>query len=176
MAQLPLDAVRAILAQESEIPAALAWAERHGHTLEYDSDSLTVRLPVDGPAVGANGAREPYLLVGWLEDFDLLPPIWRFVDPRNGRVIGRAAYPAPGPTGSSVLHSNGVICAPWSRLAYADAGEGGPHSDWGAQREWKRAAPNYTHAETIPDMLDRIVREIRCSGGRMTPLPLLPLP
>ena len=170
MPQLPKETVRAILGQESEIPAARAWARRRQLDLAYDEEALTLRLAMTGPSAISNSEPEPYLLLASFEDYDVLPPIWRFVDPRGGAVIGQAAYPKP--TGASVLHSNGLICAPWSRLAYAV--HGGPHNDWGVLNAWKTAAPTSSHALTIPDMLNRIVREVRQSCGRMAPLPAVP--
>jgi len=170
VAQLPKETVKALLAQESEMPAARAWAHRRGLELDYDAEAITLRLALVGPGAAPGAGPEPYLITASLEDYDVLPPIWRFVDPRTGAVIGTAAYSHPD--GSSVLHSNGLICAPWSRLAYAS--EGGVHPDWGALTGWKTAAPTYTQALTIPDMLERITRDVRHSKGRMAPLPGLP--
>lgn len=171
MPQLPRETVKAILAQESEIPAARAWARRFRLELAYDEEMLTLRLALQGPSADPGGEPEPYLVIAGLEDYDVLPPIWQFVDPRTGGVIGKAAYPQPpaSPSMESVLHSKGLICAPWSRLGYKS--EGGVHTDWGALTGWKTAAPTRTHAVTIPDMLDRIGREVRRSRGRMAPLP-----
>lgn len=170
MPLLPREVVKTILAQESGIPAAHAWARRRKLDLDYDSEALTLRLVLEGLGADPRGEPEPYLVMGSFEDYDVLPPIWRFVDPRTGTEIGKAAYPLP--VGPSILHSNGLICAPWSRPAYAC--EGGPHPDWGSPTGWKTAAPDYTHALTIPDMLDRIARDVGRSRGRMAPLPPLP--
>jgi hypothetical protein len=170
VSQLPKETVRAILAEESEIPAARAWAARRGLKLVYAEDALTLRVKLAGPPANKGDHREPYLVTAELEDFDVLPPIWRFLDPRTGAVVGPAAYPRP--TGSSILHPNGLVCAPWSRLAYQ--AEGGPHPDWDAPTGWKTPRPPYTHATAIPDMLDRIAREVARSCGRMAPLPPLP--
>lgn len=172
MPQLPRETVRVILAQEQHIPAARTWAARRSIELSFDEDALSLCLQLEGPPANPAAEPETYRIVGDLDDFDVLPPVWRFVDPRNGSTIGKAGYPQP--TGSSVFHGHGLICAPWSRLAYTDAGEGGPHSDWGPQAGWKLAAPGHTRAVTIPDMLDRIYREVRTSRGRMAPLPSLP--
>jgi hypothetical protein len=168
--QLPKATVRATLAQDSEIPAARAWARRRGLDLAYDEEALTLRIALEGPPANEGSEREVYLVTAELEDYDVLPPIWRFVDLRNGAVIGPPAYPQPN--GASVLHSNGLVCAPWSRLAYSS--EGGPHGDWGAPTGWKTAAPGSSRALTIPDMLDRIAREVGRSRGRMAQLPPLP--
>lgn len=167
MPHLPTQTVRTIVAQDQEIPAAFAWAKRAGLRLHYDEDVLALSL--EGRSADGDDLTEAYLLTGQLDDYDVLPPIWRFVDPRNREIIGPPAYPQP--ISGSVLHPNGLICAPWSRLAYSS--EGGPHNDWGVPTGWKTAAPGSSHAVTIPDMLQRLVREVRQSRGRMAPLPPL---
>jgi hypothetical protein len=168
--QLPKETVAATLGQPEEVPAAVAWARRRGLDLAYDATALTVRLVLDGPGVSDQRPCERYVVQGVLEDYDVLPPAWRFIDPRTAGVIGQAAYPRP--VGNSVLHGNGVICAPWNRLAYQV--DGGPHGDWGPTTGWKMPRSGYTQALTIPDMLDRIHREVKRSRGRMAPLPPLP--
>lgn len=170
MPQIPRETIAATLGQPEEIPAAVAWARRRGLDLAYDAAALTVQLVLDGPGVSDQHSWERYVVQGVLEDYDVLPPAWRFLDPRTDGVIGPAAYPRP--VGDSILHGNGVICAPWNRLAYQV--EGGPHGDWGLPTGWKTPRPPYTHAVTIPDMLDRIHREVTRSQGRMAALPPLP--
>jgi len=169
VASLPKAVVRATLQQSDQIPAALAWAKRLGLELQYDEDRLLLHLPLEAPGSTPEALPEPYLIRGEFEDFDVLPAVWRFVDPRSGDIVGLAGYPSPD--GSSVLHTNGLICAPWSRLAYKT--EGGPHEDWGTLTDWKTPRPPYTHALTIPDMLDRLYRETRRSKSRMASLPVL---
>jgi hypothetical protein len=170
VASLPKAIVKATLQRPDQIPAALAWAKRLGLELRYDDDRLLLHLRLEAPAATPEMVPEPYLIQGELEDFDVLPAIWRFLDPRSGADVGLAGYPRP--EGSSVLHTNGLICAPWSRLAYKT--EGGPHEDWGTMTDWKTPRPPYTQALTIPDMLDRLYRETRRSKGRMASLPVLP--
>jgi hypothetical protein len=167
VAQIPRETVAATLGQPEEMPAAIAWAQRRGLDLVYVPSALTVRLVLDGPRVSDQHTRERYVVQGSLEDYDVVPPAWRFLDPRTDRAIGQPAYPQPA--GNSILHGNGVICAPWNRLAYQV--EGGPHGDWGPTTGWKTPRPGHTHAVTIPDMLDRIHREVQRSRGRMAPLP-----
>ena len=167
MPHLPKTTVQATLAQQDQIPAARAWAARHGLEFSYDEDLLLVTLRLDGPGSSANAPAEPYLITGEMVDFDVLPVLWRYVDPRTGVAVGLSAYPRPA--ASSVLHSQGLICAPWSRPAYKS--EGGPHDDWGPMTDWKRPRPPYTHAITIADMLDRLFRETKRSIGRMAALP-----
>jgi hypothetical protein len=112
--QLPKATVRAVLGQDQEIPAALAWARRRGLELTFDELAFVLTLPLCG-ALPASGSQPPerFLITGSLDDYDVLPPIWRYVEPRTGELIGPPAYPTAG----SVFHSNGLVCAPWSRLA-----------------------------------------------------------
>ena len=167
MPHIPRETVAVTLDQPEEVPASIAWARRRGINLVYDAATVTIRMVLDGPGIGDRSPREKYLVEGVLEDYDVVPPAWRFLDPRTDDVIGPAAYPQP--VGNSVLHGQGVLCAPWNRLAYKI--EGGPHEDWGPTTGWKTPRPGYTHAVTIPDMLDRIHREVQRSRGRMAPLP-----
>lgn len=164
MGALPIAVVLAELEEETELVAARAWAERGGVELEWDSAELRLRVPMTS-VLG-----EAYLLEGRLDDYPALPPAWVFLDPRTGLEVGKAGYPLG--VSSSVMHGNGCICAPWNRLAYAVCG--GPHPDWGEFGDWRRPRPPYTHACAIPDMLDRISREVRSSPGRMAPLPVEP--
>lgn len=168
MSLLARDDVLAYLEGDDEIPGAIRWATYHDleQTWDHQTLALTVRLK------GGGERQELYLLEGKFEDYRAMPPTWRFLDPRTGSDIGRAAFPAPGsfPLGS-VLHSTkAVICAPWNRLAYAD--RGGPHNNWDVAN-WQTTAPQYTSAWTIPDMLARIRAEVIISPGRLDPLPAI---
>ena len=170
MPLLACDDVLAFLEGEDEIPGAIRWAAYHGLDHTWDGQALLLTVRLTGSS-DREGEQEPYLLAGSFEDYRVMPPAWRFLDPRTGQDIGLAAYPAAGPFQSgSVLHSNGVICAPWNRLAYAD--RGGPHSDWNATN-WQSAAPQHSSARTIPDMLARIRAEVTISPRRLAPLPAL---
>jgi len=165
MALLPVAAVRSRV--DEEVTAARGWAERHGCRLEYDEGDLRLRVALAGP----DG--EAYLLEGRFDDYPTLPPSWRFLHPRTGKRIGRAAYPRPAsphPRGTALVIQSGtegaVVCAHFNRLAFAE--QGGPHGDWGSLAEWRtpgRAA--YTFAETIGDMVARIALEVADSAGRM---------
>jgi hypothetical protein len=165
MALLPAAAVRSQV--EEELPAARGWAERRKYELEYDEEEVRLRAALVGPD------EEPYLLEGVFDDYPTLPPTWRFVDPRSGEPIGRAAYPRPAsphPRGSALVIESGmegvVICAHFNRLAFAE--QGGPHGDWGPLANWRNPGSSaYTFAETIGDMLSRIALEVSDSSGRM---------
>jgi hypothetical protein len=179
VALLDPEDVRANLLESEEIPAAIRWAELHGLRHDWDEENLVFKLCLEGqreeaqPSASTSGDKEQYRLIGTFPDYRVMPPEWRFVDPRNEAEIGRPAYPHPGPfPNGSILHTNGVICAPWNRLAYGD--RGGPHTDWQDAASWQTTAPGSTRALTIPDMLGRIRAEVGVSPQRMGPLPPLP--
>ncbi len=167
MALLDRETVLAYLEEPSEMPAAIAWAEYHRLDHAWDTDQLVFSLRFIGRSENTSG-EEPYLLIGRFDDYRLLPPTWRFVDPDSGEEIGTAAYPLGDWPDGSILHPNGVICAPWSRVSYAD--RGGPHNEWTEPTKWQTLVPEHTQANTIPDMLARIHAEVRRSPHRMAPL------
>lgn len=167
VARSPTDTIaRSFVEAPTEMPAALRWAARTGLDLVYDSRSLTAHLAITGPADAENKADEAFLITADFDQYRLLPPIWKFVHPHTRQEIGLPAYPRP--VGPSVFHGQGLICAHWSRMAYAE--HGGPHGDWGGAGDWQQPRTG-TVALTIPDMLDRLVREVGWSRGRMGPLP-----
>lgn len=159
--------VLAYLAEE--IPAAIAWATDKGLEPEWNPDTLTFSLRLQGR--GESETVEHYLLVGTFDDYRVEPPTWRFLDPRTGDKIGAPAYPAGAWANGSIFHSNGLICAAWNRDAYGD--RGGPHANWGAATQWQTVGREYVQADTIPDMLARIYAELQLSCGRMQPLPAI---
>lgn len=167
MPLLPPEMVRTYLAAEDEIPAALALAGRRRLDLRYDEEDVSLTLRLEGPAADPSGEPESYLVTASFDDYRVLPPAWRFVHPRTGSEVGPAAYPHP--TGPSIFHPNGLICAHWNRLAYSEVG--GPHGDWGGPANWQKPPPGTSVALTVSDMVDRIVREVAASAGRMGPLP-----
>ena len=148
---------RAIL--ESELPAAQAWAARHGWQLDADLEGLRVTAstlhPVDGRAV---------VLVGGFDDYKVLPPDWMFTAP-DGTAGGPDAWPARGtlPGGSgSIFHSVGVICAHFSRRAYA--AYQGPHGNWDATA-WLDVHEG-ARAATLGQMLAVFHAHLAVSPGR----------
>lgn len=158
--------VLAYLAEE--IPAAIDCVTRKGLQPDWNPDTLTFSLRLQGR--GENDSVEDYLLIGTFDDYRVEPPTWRFLDPRTGASIGAAAYPAGSwLNGGSVFHPNGLICATWSRDAYGD--RDGPHADWGAATQWQTVGREHSQADTIPDMLARIYAELKLSPHRMQPLP-----
>lgn len=155
---VPADVSRASL--EAEAPAVQAWAARRGWAAQLDLQRLGLVATFAHPADASL-----LLLVADLTDYRALPPAWRFVDPLTGTSTPRA-FPAAGPVlgQSSIFHPNAIICAPWNRLAYADAG--GPHPNWGDATNWLTVAEGPV-AHTVADMLATIHVHLQSSGGRM---------
>lgn len=144
---------------EVELPAISAWAGRHGWSTVWLNDTYQLRCSTYHPR-----QRKLVELVGTFDGYPALPPAWRFVSPGTDNEE-RKAWPSagavPGVNGS-ILHSNPCICAPWSRLAYSE--HNGPHSEW-QMAGWKTAAPGYTRASSIADMLDQIHLHLQASPG-----------
>lgn len=174
MSLLPRKVVLANL--KEEIAGALRWAGHFGLVHGWDEAALLFTVRLEGQPDQGDG-REPYLLTGLFDDYRVVPPAWRFVDPRTGKDIGLPAFPAAGSfPGGSVLHPNAVICAPWNRLAFKTTeNPSGVHEDWGTLSAWERAAPAHTQARTIPEMLGRLRLEVALSAQRLAPLPPLEL-
>jgi hypothetical protein len=156
---VPAAVTRAVLADE--VSAVAAWATRQkGWEAQTDMDGLRLSARTTHPATGI-----PLRIDADLDGYPGFPPAWRFVDPSTGQPLPQA-FPRggaiPGISGS-IFHSNRVVCAPWNRLAYAE--HGGPHGDWGALTNWKSAAPTYTKADTLADMLSQIALHLSASPG-----------
>jgi hypothetical protein len=147
------------------MPAAAAFAERNGLRLDWDADNL--RLRVTG--LTQPGTNETFTLVGDFVGYRVIPPAWDLEDPDSGALGTQVAFPQPngGPIGS-IFHSKPVICAPFNRLAYADAS--GPHSgDWGASTGWLTAGAGYVRATTVGDMIATVHLHLGWTSGRMGP-------
>jgi hypothetical protein len=146
---------------ETERPAILAWAAKYGWSVGISPADRMIRVGTSHPAAGV-------ALTG-LADCAWYPsaaPAWQFVNAAGASA--RSAYPAPGNTpgiSGSIFHRNGLICAPWNRLAYGELG--GVHSDWGGIVNWKTAARGYTQAHTIADMLQALMIHLMASPGMM---------
>jgi hypothetical protein len=181
MALVPAQVTRAYLEQPGELHAALTEARESGLQPVWEPSRLRLRLALKGPPAPAPGDAplaagaaepsiwsEPYLLEGLFDDYRTLPPVWRFLDPRDGQDVGPAGYPRP--LGASVLHSQGLVCAHFSRLAYAE--HGGPHGNWNSTEAWQQPVEG-TVAMHMAAMLARLIWEVRYnSAGRMADLPI----
>jgi hypothetical protein len=87
--------------------------------------------------------------------YPVQPPAWHWCDPEGIRTD----RPADRPHGSGFLHTSGVICAPWNRLAYKSVDPRGPHADW-AIGDWQKNS--YTGGcTTLAHMALRIQVELK---------------
>lgn len=159
MAAIPIAVTQAVIA--SELSAITAWAGRNTHwSVSADIEALQLTAETLHPVTEAK-----LRIIADLDGYPGIPPRWQFVDPSTGEPTPQA-FPLggaiPGISGS-IFHGNRVICAPWSRLAYAEFN--GPHGDWGPLTNWKSAAPTYTKADTLADMLDQIALHLSVSPG-----------
>lgn len=142
---------------EGELPGMRGYADRHGWRVAWDPAHLL--LTVDGRHPGAGTAARLHADV---TDYRAVPPAWTFGIDADSTV---ARFPQPGTVPEniqSIFHSNGVICAPFSRLAYAN--HGGPHGDWGGPANWLQITGKVT-AKTLGDMLAHIVLHLKYSPG-----------
>jgi hypothetical protein len=162
---VPAAVTRAMIATES--PAVIAWAARHGWTVELDAGDLALVAFVAHPAlklVPADSPAPPVTFRADLPGYAALPPSWTCRHPDGS--TSKSAYPEAGTTQalpSSIFHAQGLICAPWNRLAYGD--KGGPHSNWGDAANWKTVDPTATKADTLVDMLSCLDLHLASSPG-----------
>lgn len=147
---------------EDELESARAWGERHQVPITWKPEALELRAVLVQPSTGSE-----FYLRGRFDNYRELPPEWAFCSP-DWRKRGKQYFPArPSrtPFGSPILHSNGLICAHFNRLAYKS--HGGPHADWGGPAQWITSDDRYAYADVIGDMLQVIKRDFDHSTGRM---------
>lgn len=158
MSALPATAVRASV--EFELDGARQWAARHDWLLNWNRETLLLRLATYHRPVG-----RLVELTAHVNGYRAIPPAWTFVKPGTDE-IAPTAFPSPGHIAGigSIFHGNVVICAPWNRLAYQE--HGGPHADWSGPAAWLQVQVG-TIAHTIPDMLAIIDAHLRASRGFM---------
>lgn len=103
----------------------------------------------------------------WLQvdctDYPALPPAWHWYSPAT-KILDQ---PSVTPKGAGFLHSAGVICAPWNRLAYKKLNPNGPHDDW-ELANWM-SNPKTGGCTTLAAMALRIFVEMNSDSytGRM---------
>jgi hypothetical protein len=150
----------------AELPVLAARARRAGWGVQWDDDSLMLRVRLIHERTG-----QTFELVGTFESYKAIPPAWEFVDPSSGEVGTPTAYPHP-PTaapgrGSPLFIPSGrrgrLICLPCNRLAYGD--RGGPHNNW-LPTNWMSISPQYL---TMCEMVSRINTELQASSGPWAP-------
>jgi len=101
-----------------------------------------------------------YMLVDCV-NHPVQPPAWNWCD-AEGTHTDR---PSDRPGGSGFLHSKGVVCAPWNRLAYTSVDSRGPHGDW-TIGEWQKNS-HTKGCTTLAHMALRIYIEL--NGPRFDP-------
>lgn len=85
------------------------------------------------------------------------PPAWRWCNAEG--LEADALHLCPRSGASAFFHDNGVICAPWNRLAYNSVDPRGPHGDW-TIGNWQ--ANSYTgECKTLAAMVMRIEIELQ---------------
>ena len=94
-----------------------------------------------------------YLLVD-CDGYPVQPPAWHWCDAQGTHTDSLADRPQ----GSGFLHTNGVICAPWNRLAYKSVDPRGPHGDW-AIGDWRQNSKT-SGCTTLPHMALRTYVEL----------------
>lgn len=143
---------------EHELPAMVAYAERHNWRVNWLPDTLAVvadgKHPADSQAVRIEAD---------VTGYRAQPPAWAIGALGENSQLGAFPLGAPLPNRkSSIFHGNGVICAPFNRLAYKD--NGGPHNDWGGPMKWLTVRGKVT-AFTLGEMLAVIVSHLKYSPG-----------
>lgn len=141
---------------EAEISQLEPWIKAHGWELTWNAPGLrlmvVMRSKVDGERYGFEMA---------LDDYRALPPFIELVDPTTGERGTRRCYPGGG---RGYFHNQPVICAPWSRKAYA--AHGGPHADW-AMASWASYRPNHAQLGDMVVLLQELLDDRSSYSGRM---------
>ena len=156
---LPAEVTLAVM--DEELAVAEPWGQAHGWQIILDRERLVLDAYSRHPA-----DRAPLLLTAEVDAYRALPPAWRFVDPET-RQATPLATPSrdPLPNGkSSVIYGVGVICAHFSRTAYSEYHQGGPHN-W-ALTNWDQVTEG-VQAHTIAEMLAVIHYHLGYSKGRL---------
>lgn len=142
---------------EEELGAVQAWAARHNWTTEWHPSAIQLRA-----ATYHARAERLIEIVATCDGYRAVPPAWQFVRPGTNE-SGMEFSPAVFAGG--VFHPNGLICAPWNRLAYKDLE--GPHDDWGGPSNWLSVQSDISTARTLADMLAIIDAQLKSSPGML---------
>ena len=137
---------------ELELAGAASWLARREAKANFDHSSLVVDVHLRHPVTG-----KAFWLIGDMAGYKAVPPAWTFADPST-RAPSRSSWPRgvafpDGKASIFMVHRDTMtICAPFNRLAYAEAN--GPHGDWGSATCWLQASgADHTVATTLGDML-----------------------
>jgi hypothetical protein len=157
---VPIETTIAVV-EEEMVPLA-ATAARRGWVVAWQPDLLKVIAEGPHPA-----DHKPVRLQADVTDYRSVPPAWTFLppNPSQGEPSQRPIFPKPGQLPGeigSIFHSNRLICAPFSRLAYNQ--HGGPHGDWGGPSSWLNVK-GYVQAVNLAEMFALIWAHLRYSPG-----------
>jgi hypothetical protein len=118
------------------------------------STSFVLTLP------GSDG--KLFSLLCLCDHYSAEPPAWHWYNTETEQ----CDQPKDTPTAAGFFHPNGVICAPWNRLAYKTVDSRGPHEDWQIG-DW-RSNPKNGACRTLSAMAIRIAHELKKNlQGRM---------
>lgn len=143
------------LSVDDEFGALLENAELNGWKLERTTPtSFVLGMPAaDGTWFWLNCVCDRYAAE---------PPAWHWYNPHTKKIDQHQDIPKP----VGFFHSNGIICAPWNRLAYSSVDSRGPHGEW-VIGDW-RSNPQNGACRTLSAMALRIGLELRVNlQGRM---------
>jgi hypothetical protein len=136
-----------------EVEALRQNTEIHRWFLEIrDPITFVLGLP-------AKGGSE-FVLLAKCDAYKTNPPAWHWYNRETGAIDA----PCDTAVGGSFLHSNGVICARWNRLAYKAVDSRGPHAEWQIG-DWMNQ-PETGGTRTLAAMAGRIAHELKISFGR----------
>jgi hypothetical protein len=152
---LPPEMSRAFV--EEDLGPVRAWAARRNWTTSWHPNVLELRA-----ATYHQRAERLIEVVATCGGYRAEPPDWRFVRPGSNQ-SGPEFSPAVFAGG--IFHPNGLICAPWNRLAYKELE--GPHDDWGGPTNWLSVPGDISTAQTLADMLAIVDAQLRSSPGML---------
>lgn len=158
--EVPRDITIAVVA--GELPAADAYAVRHGWRLNWEKEDLALFAEGIHPA-----DKTPVRWKADVTSYRALPPVWSCFqgEIKEEKLAWKPRFPKggtlPGGVGS-IFHSAGLICAPFNRLAFAQ--HSGPHSDWGGPADWLKVRGK-VRATTLAEMIAQIVVDLTYSPG-----------
>ena len=146
--------------------AAALTVARQMTALRDNADLLGWTLRIIDPTtfvVGFGAGNESmYWCKVLCDGFPAQPPAWHWYNPKDD-VVDR---PSDIPEKGGFFHGNGVICAPWNRLAYKVIDTRGPHGDW-SLGDWL-TNPKTGACRTLSAMTLRIHQELQSRlKGRM---------
>lgn len=145
------------LCVEGEFPAL----KENGDLLEWKLERITPTSFV----LGLPAKDSTWFWLNCLCDrYSAEPPAWHWYNPDSKKIDDPKDIPKEG-GGGNFLHPNGVICAPWNRLAYKSVDARGPHGDWQIG-DWRNNRDTGA-CRTLSAMALRIAQELEINfNGR----------